>query len=397
MFLSDKFSSYELSGELNILATTYNKLLEEGVNIIDLTISNPTQAKIEYLTEEIVHAITSPQIFEYRPNPKGLYSARAVIAKYYSEKGYKVSAEDIFLVSGTSEGYSYLLKLICNPGDKILVPAPSYPLLDFIAKLENVEIEDFSLKLNSKGEWRLDIESIYQRLDSRTKGIFFVQPNNPTGTILSKAEGENLIKLCEENGLCLIVDEVFREFVFNSEKPVPLLHSDSVPVFTLNGISKTLALPQLKLAWILAFLPNKVRTQICEALEIICDTYLSVNTPVQVGLESLFQMRGKINESIMERLTSNLEYALNRLGNTSTLSTLKPEGGWYLILRYSHNIGSEQFAVKLLKSMGVHVYPGSTFRFPEDNFLVISLLTVSADFKEGLEKIIEFTEHLERT
>lgn len=396
MFLPNKFSNFELTGELNLLATIHKELLNKNVHIIDLTLSNPTKAGIKYPQKEISLAITNPQIFQYEPAPKGLYIARESIARYYFEKGFNVSPEDIFLVSGTSEGYSYILKLLCNPGDKILVPAPSYPLLDFIATLENVEIENFELKLSSENEWRLELENISEKLDEKTKAILFVQPNNPTGTILNPMEAKILLEFCERHHVNLIIDEVFREFIFDHSKSVPLLFSDNIPVFVLNGISKTLGLPQLKLGWIIALFPNKYKTQMNEALEIICDTYLSVNTPVQVGLERLFYLKEEIVSNITQRITKNLEYAIIRLKNSPILKLYKPEGGWYIVIRYNIDIGSEKLAVELLKNTGVYVHPGIMFNFPEDRYLVISLLPLSSEFIEGLEKIIKFLETLER-
>ncbi len=397
MFLSDRFSNYELSGELNLLASTYEKMLKEGKKILDLTISNPTKVGFTYPFEKINSALQNMQIFEYNPHPQGLYKTRETISNYYTEKGFDVLPEDVFLVSGTSEGYSYLLKLLCNPGDSVLVPAPSYPLLDFIATLENVEIGHFYLKLTSEGEWRLDLENIYSKIKPNTKAILFVQPNNPTGTILSKIEAQNLIELCEEKRICLIIDEVFREFIFNEQTVVPLLYSEEIPVFILNGISKTLALPQFKLGWILALLPQRFKKQIHEALEIIADTFLSVNTPVQVALKELFEIRVEIKSMIMQRLKTNLEYALEKLSNSSRLTIYKPQGGWYIVVKFNNMMRSEEFAVNLLKSKNVYLHPGEMFRFPKDKFLVISLLTPLQEFTEGLDRLIEFSEFLGNT
>lgn len=397
MFLSNRFSTYELTGELNLLACTYEELSKKGNRIVDLTISNPTHANFSYPREKINYALNTHEIFEYHPHPQGLYSAREVISEYYAEKGWEVDPNDIFLVSGTSEGYSYLLKLLCNPGDSVLVPAPSYPLLDFIATLENVDVVPFELRLSSEGIWKLDLDNIHARLKPNTRAILFVQPNNPTGTILDKVDAQNLMALCEKNQICLIVDEVFREFTFRENEIVPLLSSSQIPVFTLNGISKTLALPQLKLGWIIAFLPSKYKKQLHEALEIISDTFLSVNTPVQVALRELFELKNDVKSMIMKRLKENLEYAIKKFSGRKDYKLYEPQGGWYLVVKFNSEIGSEEYAIELLKTKKVYVHPGYMFRFPEDKFLVISLLTPKSEFQSGIERLLEYTNFREST
>lgn len=389
MFLSKRFSNYELSGEVNRLAKLYKEHVSTYKELFDLTISNPTHANIIYPSYEILSTLNNKECLSYDPTPKGLYTARKAISDYYLSQGFSVSPDDIFLTSGTSESYSYLIKLLCNPDDEILIPAPSYPLLDFIATLESVEVVPYYLE-ETKNTWHFSPEQITNQIGRKTKVLLFIQPNNPTGNILSTEEMDTLISVAEKYNLAIIVDEVFRDYLFSSKTP-KLLTSSKIPIFTLNGISKTLALPQMKLGWIICSCPDTIKREVYEALEIIADTYLSVNTPVQIALPDLFKYKDIIQQEVQIRILNNLEFATEKLNNCPILTPNIPEGGWYLVLKINDSsLDEEEVVCNLLMETGVYVHPGSMFRFPEENYLVLSLLAEENTFQEGFNRIVQF-------
>lgn len=390
MFLSKRFKNYELSGELNPIAEAYQNYISQRKEVYDLTLSNPTKANISYPESEILQSLSNSSSLLYEPSPKGFLTARETISLYYSSLGFSVSVDDIFLTSGTSEGYSYVIKLICNPGDEILIPAPSYPLLDFIASLELVKVVPYYLE-EKKGGWTYSSKSIINSVSKKTKLLFLIQPNNPTGNILSSEEIDDLLSFAEKYNIALVIDEVFRDYLF-SINPPQLLYSNRIPVFTLNGISKTLALPQLKLSWIVCSFPKNIKKELHEGLEIIADTYLSVNTPVQVALADLFRIKDLIQTQIQNRINQNLDIAISQFSNCPRINYYLPQGGWYFVVKiYNTPLHDEELIIDLLNQTGVYVHPGSMFRFPDDNcYLIISLLPEEKTFREGIQKIIQY-------
>ena len=390
MFISKRFENYELSGCLNPIAEAYQKHILQGKELFDLTLSNPTKANLPYPESEILQSLSNSRSLLYEPTPRGFYTARETISLYYSSLGFSVSVDDIFLTSGTSEGYSYIIKLICNPGDEILIPAPSYPLLDFIASLELVNVVPYYLEEN-KDTWTFSIKNIINCVTKKTKLLFLVQPNNPTGNILSNEEINDLLSFAEKYNLAVVIDEVFRNYLFSNKSP-QLLFSDKIPVFTLNGISKTLALPQLKLSWIVCSCPKNIRKELHEGLEIIADTYLSVNTPVQIALVDLFRVKGSIQAQIQKRITRNLDFAITQFCKCSNIHSYLPQGGWYFVVKICNiTVPEDNLIIDLLNQTGVYVHPGSMFRFPEENlYLIISLLPEENIFREGIQRIIKY-------
>ncbi|HOK08222.1 MAG TPA: pyridoxal phosphate-dependent aminotransferase [Candidatus Hydrogenedens sp.] len=390
MFISKRFDYYDLSGDINPIAKLYFSYKEKGQLIYDLTLSNPTKASIRYPKYEILQALNDANVLLYDPNPKGLDIARKSICEYYNNHGYSIYPEDLFLTSGTSEAYSYLLKLLCNPNDEVLIPAPSYPLLDFIASLETVNVVPYYLSRNDNSKWCISQKSLEESITTKTKAILFVQPNNPTGNILSTDEIDILISVAEKYCLPLIIDEVFRDYTFSSKQPV-ILSSEKIPIFTLNGISKILGLPQLKLSWILVSAPENMKNEIYEALEIIADTFLSVNTPVQTALPKLFEFLNPIQSEIKNRITNNLRYATNSFATHPILSLSVPDGGWYLVVEVKNiDVNDEELVLNLLKYSGVYIHPGSMFRFPHGKYIVISLLPQEEVFQEGVNRICQY-------
>ncbi|HWE52576.1 MAG TPA: pyridoxal phosphate-dependent aminotransferase [Bryobacteraceae bacterium] len=324
--------------------------------ILDLTESNPTHAGIVY-----------PGHFpDYEPEPFGLLSARETIAREFG-----APVDRVVLTASTSEAYSWLFKLFCDPGDEVLVPRPSYPLFEYLAALESVTVRHYSLFYDHG--WFIDFHTLRKAIDERTRAIVLVNPNNPTGHFLKRHELEELVSF----GLPIISDEVFRAYLLD---PAPdsvrtLYGIDDALVFTLNGLSKTVGLPQMKLAWMISSGPA---TEALERLELIADTYLSVGSPVQLALPELLALREPVQRQIRERTRGNLDFLRG-----SELRVLNVEGGWYAIVVHDENA-----AVGLLRDHDVLVQPGYFYDFEQSGYIVVSLLTPPEVFREGIARLL---------
>ena len=363
-------------------------LLEEkraaGADVLDLTESNPTRAGFAYPQAEILTALADTDALRYHPSPRGLDSAREAVAGYYRDRGTKILVENILLTASTSEAYAYLFKLLANPGDEILAPRPSYPLFEFLADLESVHIRQYPLRYD--GVWHVDFDALEQAITPRTRAIVVVNPNNPTGSFLKRAELDVLDSLAAERGLAILSDEVFRDYAFADEgdRVSTLAGERQALTFSMSGLSKIAGLPQMKLGWIVASGPR--RAEALEALELIADTYLSVSTPVQVALSRLLALSGGITEQIRQRTASNLaRLRETMLGSAATL--LRTEGGWYAVLQVGRSRSEEEWTLKLLGESNVLVQPGFFFDFESEAFLVLSLLPEPAKFAEGVSRL----------
>jgi alanine-synthesizing transaminase len=363
-------------------------LLEEkraaGVDVLDLTESNPTRAGFAYPQAEILTALADTDALRYHPSPRGLDSAREAVAGYYRDRGTKILVENILLTASTSEAYAYLFKLLANPGDEILAPRPSYPLFEFLADLESVHIRQYPLRYD--GVWHVDFDALEQAITPRTRAIVVVNPNNPTGSFLKRAELDVLDSLAAERGLAILSDEVFRDYAFADEgdRVSTLAGERQALTFSMSGLSKIAGLPQMKLGWIVASGPR--RAEALEALELIADTYLSVSTPVQVALSRLLALSGGIMEQIRQRTASNLaRLRETMLGSAATL--LRTEGGWYAVLQVGRSRSEEEWTLKLLGESNILVQPGFFFDFESEAFLVLSLLPEPAKFAEGVSRL----------
>ncbi|MBZ5635897.1 MAG: pyridoxal phosphate-dependent aminotransferase [Acidobacteriia bacterium] len=352
-----------------------------GAEILDLTESNPTRVGLTYPQAEILAALADASALRYHPSPQGLHSARTAVAAYY---GPHIKHANVLLTASTSEAYAYLFKLLTNPGDEILAPRPSYPLFEFLAGLESVDIRQYPLRYD--GVWHVDFDALEQAITPRTRGIVVVNPNNPTGSFLKRAELDVLDALAAERGLAILSDEVFRDYAFGQdpERMSTLTGERRALTFSMSGLSKIAGLPQMKLGWIVASGPN--RDQAMDALELIADTYLSVSTPVQVALPRLLGLSGGILEQIRQRTASNLA-RLRGIVDGSAATLLRTEGGWYAVLQVPRTHTEEEWTLKLLGDSGVLVQPGFFFDFESEAFLVLSLLPEPATFAEGLRRL----------
>lgn len=366
----------------NPLSVLLAEKRRKGAAILDLTESNPTRAELNYPGDELLAALADPRALRYDPDPRGLLAAREAVAEYYAQRGVEVPASRILLTASTSEAYSYLFKLLADPGDEILVPRPSYPLFDYLAAMESVSVRQYPLRYD--GVWHIDFAGLADAITPRTKAIVVVNPNNPTGSYLKRAEWEKL----QTFGLPILSDEVFTDFAFapDSERMPTLAGGGSVPTFSMSGLSKIAGLPQMKLGWIVAGGPG--HESALEGLEWIADTFLSVATPVQWALPRILTASAGVQEQIQRQTRANLGSLIHRT-SASACRCLGVEGGWYAVLEVPRIRTEEEWVLHLLAERDVLVQPGFFYDFEAEAFLVLSLLTPPAIFAEGLRRILD--------
>jgi aspartate/methionine/tyrosine aminotransferase len=373
----------------NRLTEALEALRSSGTPVLDLTISNPTRVGLQYQEQEILQSLASPHVLDYDPHPKGLPSARAAVAAYYqTQHGIQdFRSDDLILTTSTSEGYSFVFRLLCNPGDEVLVPKPSYPLFEFLADLHDVRLVPYTL-LYDHG-WQIDLPSLDQAVTGRTRAIVVVHPNNPTGSFVHSQEQEFLNAFCLAHGLALIADEVFLDYAHDRiNRPSFAANRDAL-TFTLSGVSKISALPQMKLAWIAASGPARLVEAAQARLEVIADTYLSMNAPIQWASPVLLEQRKGTQLQLLDRVMGNLAELDRQLAAQKTCGRLDVEAGWYVVLRVPALQTDEDLAVDLLRRRSVLVHPGHFYDFPSDGYLVLSLITREPEFVEAVRRVLE--------
>lgn len=360
-----------------------------GQRLLDLTISNPTHCGLTYDAGAILPPLASVAAMQYEADPRGLRVVREAVARYYQDHRAPVDPDHLLLTTSTSEAYGWLFKLLCDAGDEVLIARPSYPLFDFLAELEDVRLEAYPLFYDFG--WWIDFAELEQRIGPRTRALVVVHPNNPTGHATRTAERLRLEDICLRHGLALIVDEVFLDFPFatDSEAAEPIESfargPHPVPTFALSGISKIAGLPQMKAAWIAVFGPERERSEALARLEVIADTYLSMNAPVQLALPAWLAGRHAIQAEIRERTAVNLQI-LARSG----IEVLRADGGWSAVLRLRRTWQAKSAFAELLEA-GVVVHPGSLYGMQEENRVVVSLIVPPEQFAEGARLIAETT------
>jgi alanine-synthesizing transaminase len=372
----------------NRFTEVQRELLQAGVEILDLTVSNPTRAGLQFDAETLVRSLADPQAADYDPQPKGLPGARAAVAAYYRERpqGCHVDPESLILTTSTSEGYSYVFRLLCNPDDEILVPKPSYPLLEFLAGLEDVKLIPYWL-LYDHG-WQIDLSSLDQAVGERTRAIVLVHPNNPTGSYVRDAERVALNALCRRHGLSLIVDEVFLDYAHSGEARPTFAVNQRALTFTLSGLSKISGLPQMKLAWIAASGPADEVGSALARLEVIADTFLSLNAPIQLAAPVLLEHRRQVQPLLLDRVRANLDRLDRQLAKHQACRRLEVEGGWCVVLRVPANRSDEELVIDLLRQRSLLVHPGHFYDFAGEGYLVLSLITPPEVFAEGIVRLL---------
>lgn len=357
--------------------------------IADLTASNPTRCGFEY-PADLLEALRNPRALDYDPQPRGLLAAREAVCAYYAEHGVAVGPEQLVLTTSTSEAYSFLFRLLCDPGNEIVVPQPGYPLFDFLAVLDDVQLRSAPLVYDQG--WQIEPEGFRRAITPATRAIVLVHPNNPTGHFTKRWEAEELGSICREFNLSVIVDEVFLDYGFGKERIKDRMGSfaaglEGVPVFVVSGLSKVAGLPQMKAAWIVATGPERAAAS--ERLEVIADTFLSMNAPVQWALPAWLAGRGEIEGQIQNRVSANLANLDRRLAAQKMVRRLDVDGGWYAVLRIPA-LGPDERTVMELLERGVWVHPGYFFGMRESGWLVLSLLAREAEFSTGVTALFDY-------
>jgi alanine-synthesizing transaminase len=372
----------------NRLARLLEECRSSGRSILDLTETNPTRAGISYPEEELRQVLAHPDLLKYDPDPRGLPAAREAVSRHFGSRGLAVDPGDLILSSGTSEAYAWIFKLLADAGDEVMVPHPSYPLFEHLAGLESVRCVPYLL--SADGGWSLDMAALISRSGPRARAVVVVSPNNPTGTYLKRAELRDLARFCRERGMALIGDEVFAEYPSGADeqRAASVLDAEGILSFSLGGLSKLAGLPQLKLSWIAVGGPPDSRREALERLELMADTYLSVNTPVQRAAPDLLRLSGRIRDAISRRLEANRKVLRERIGRDSAARGFSGEGGWSALIRVPAVMSEEDWVLSLLELDRVLVHPGYFFDFPSPAYLVLSLLPREEEFREGLERIL---------
>ena len=392
----------------NPLMAKLESLRLKGETIIDLTESNPTRCGFSYPSDQILSPLADSQNLIYAPVPQGPQSAREAVAQYYRNKKIDVRPENIFITASTSEAYAFLFRLLVNPGERVLVPSPSYPLFEYLAQLNDVELDYYALQYN--GSWRVDMDSLARAVTQKTKAVLFVSPNNPTGSFLKRSEWTAIHKICLKNNLALICDEVFADyyFVHDADRVASVAENKEVLTFSLAGASKSLGLPQMKIGWGVVGGPEPLVRGALERLDVILDTYLSVNTPSVNALPRWLDSQALIQKEIFRHLRPNRQYVIDSTQN-SDCACLKIEGGWSAILQLPAQKDEVDWSMEFLEKDHVLVHPGYFFDlvasetesfqrviksarsayFKDGDFIVLSLLLTLDVFQEGLTRILK--------
>lgn len=370
----------------SLLSASIREARDAGRSLYNLTLANPTRCGFHYDPALTLSPLSGEAGLRYDPHPMGLLSARSAVSRYYLDHGANVPPENTVLTTGTSEAYSFLFRLLCDPGDEILVAQPGYPLFDFVATLEDVRLKHYNL-FHDFGWW-IDFHSLERQVSARTRAIILVHPNNPTGHPTSPAQRAALEEFCECHNLSLIVDEVFLDF--SIDEPISSFASGDhrCLTFVVSGISKVAALPQMKVGWIAAFGPAQTLTEALNRLEVIADTYLSLNTPAQFALPDWLEGRHAIQGQIMDRVRQNAA-ALNEC---PALTTLPARAGWSVIVRLPGLSLQPLLAEELVREASVITHPGSFYGIAESNRLVVSLIIPPETLTSGLNALNHWCE-----
>jgi aspartate/methionine/tyrosine aminotransferase len=382
----------------NLATNRYTQALEQhrlsGREVLDLTASNPTNIGLTYHSDDLLQALAHHDALTYQPAAKGLLSGRDAIAAYYAERGSHVAVEDLILTASTSEAYSFVFRLLCDPGDSVLVPTPGYPLCEFLADLNDIKLVTYELVYDHG--WQIDFESLRNAIRrAETDGapgraVLVVHPNNPTGSYVKSQEATELSRVCATNKMAIIADEVFLDYSLCDPPAATFAINSGALTFTLSGLSKISGLPQMKIAWIAASGPENLKREALARLEVIADTYLSMSASAQLALPVMLAERRNIQPQLVARIGKNLAELDAELTAQELCHRLFIEGGWYAVLRVPVLGSDEELAIALLDAASVLTQPGHFFNFPGEGYIIVSLITPSGAFSEGIRRALRY-------
>jgi hypothetical protein len=371
----------------NRLARAVEQARGDGQPIIDLTESNPTRAGFEY-PDDLLAPLGDARGLTYVPRPLGVEEARRAVARDYQRRGITASPDRIVLTASTSDAYALLFKVLCDPGDEVLVPRPSYPLFEHLTELDAVVAKPYDLEYH--GTWSVDEASLERAWSERTRAVLLVSPNNPTGSFVTREELDRIAEICAAHQAAIVADEVFADYELvegAAARAGQVLAGRDVLAFSLGGLSKSVGLPQVKLGWIAAAGPDAIVREALARLELVCDTYLSVSTPVQGAAGELLARGAAVREQIRARVTANDRELIARAEAAPACHVLAAEGGWYAVIQVPALTSEEDLVLDLLTKHRVLVHPGYFFDFPRESYLVVSLLAPSAVFRDGISRV----------
>ena len=372
---------------MNALTRALETLRAEGAAFVDLTESNPTRAGIPY-PRGLLDSLADERATRYEPHPLGLPSAREAVAADQRRRGAQVDPAHVVLTASTSEAYSWVFKLLCNPGESVLVPCPSYPLFEHLARLEGIRAEPYAL--NYHGRWMIDPGALANAPDD-TRALVIVSPNNPTGSYVKADELRRLAAICRERRWALVADEVFADYALDAVTPLTdLAYRSEVLAFTLAGLSKTVGLPQVKLGWIVVGGPPAERAAALSGLELVADTYLSSAMPVQIAAPGLLRVGASVRSAIQDRIRGNLRALRAATRACPACEVLSAEGGWSAVVRVPSTRDEERLVLDLLERERILVHPGYFFNFPRETYLVVSLLPPASTFTDASARLLRF-------
>ena len=370
----------------NRFSLALEQLRREGVPVLDLSASNPTRCDFVYDRHAIMRALVHRASLDYDPDPRGLRTARQAVSDYYAARAERVDPAQLVLTVSTSEAYSFIFRLLCDPDDEVLIPQPSYPLFEYLAGICDVHLRPYEL-IYDHG-WQIDFHSLQQSATARTRAVMVVHPNNPTGSYVKPHERDQLNEFCAARDIAIVSDEVFLDYALDPAPRATFATNTGALTFTLSGLSKIAALPQMKLAWMAISGPDQARHDAMERMELIADTYLSMAAPIQHAARELLDQREIMQRQIMQRVRTNLA-TLDAQLSDSDCRRLDVEGGWYAVVRVPVTRSDEELAVELLEHDHVIVHPGHFFDFHQDGYIVLSLITPEDDFSEGVARLLK--------
>ena len=375
--------------ETNALGRALAEARASGRPLLNLAESNPTHVGAALPGENVLQALSRPGCLEYEPDPRGLLKTREAVAAWYAAQGLAVDPADILLAASTSEAYGWVFKLLCDPGDAVLVPKPGYPLFEYLASLEGVRAVPYPLEYLHPQGWRVDLDALESALrTSRPRAVILIHPNNPTGSYISVSERSRILDFCGSAGAAIIADEVFLPYALEDAAGPSFACEEGTPCFVLNGLSKLLGLPQMKLGWMVLAGPRVYREEAAARLEIIADTYLSTGAPILHAAPELLPLAPGFVKSLRSRLDRNLGLLRRAMeGEGSPYRVLRCSGGWTAVLEVPAVMPEEGMILGLLREEGVLVHPGYFFDFPREAYLALSLLAKPEDFREGVERL----------
>jgi alanine-synthesizing transaminase len=372
----------------NRIARALETARASGREIVDLTESNPTRAGFDY-PPDLLAPLADPRGLVYSPHPLGSIDARRAVASDYRRRSIEIDPERIVLTASTSEAYSILFKLLANPSDEVLVPRPSYPLFDHLTELDAVVARPYEIEYH--GRWTIDVSSIERAISTRTRAVLLVNPNNPTGSFVRREQFGEVAALCAAHKLALVSDEVFADYEIEpgaSADAGRALDETGILTFSLGGLSKSIGLPQAKLGWMAIGGPDALVGRARDRLELICDTYLSVSTPVQLAAAELL-IRGQfVREQIQSRIVANLAELHAAIESAPSCAVLRGEGGWNAVLQVPSFQPEEDLVLELLEQSNVLVHPGYFFDFPREAYLIVSLIVRAQPFSTAIRRVL---------